>query len=64
MNDNNIYATGWYSYSPAFAWWNFNTDRMAKLKARKEAERITKEAERKENLKHSKIEDGTISVYA
>ena len=23
------YATGWYSISPAFAWWNFDAHRMA-----------------------------------
>ena len=36
----NIYATGWYSISPAFAWWNFDAHRVAAIKARREAERI------------------------
>ena len=43
MIDANIYATGWYSVSPAFAWWNFNVHRVAEIKARREAERIAQE---------------------
>ena len=64
MNDHSIYSTGWYSASPAFAWWNFDAHRMAALKARKEAERIADEEQRKIIENKSKITEGTISVYA
>jgi hypothetical protein len=64
MCDYGIYSTGWYSVSPAFAWWNFNTDRMAQIKARQEAARVIKEKQRKIVENKSKITEGTISVYA
>jgi len=64
MNDNGIYSTGWYSVSPAFAWWNFDIHRMAKIKARQEAEKITEEDKRKKKADAAKIAEGTISVYA
>ena len=41
------YSTGWYSISPAFAWWNNDTHRLAEIKARREAERIIEEDKRK-----------------
>ena len=40
MNDYSTYATGWYSASPAFAWWNFDAHRLAAIKARREAARV------------------------
>ena len=58
------YSTGWYSISPAFAWWNFNTHRLAEIKARREATRITDKEQRKAIEDKSKITEGTISVYA
>jgi len=64
MSDYSVYSTGWYSVSPAFAWWNFDAHRMAALKARKEAERIADEEQRKIIENKSKITEGTISVYA
>ena len=64
MSDYGPYSTGWYSVSPAFAWWNFDAHRMAALKARKEAERIADEEQRKIIENKSKITEGTISVYA
>ena len=64
MNDYSIYATGWYSASPAFAWWNFDAHRVAALKTRREAERITEENKRQEKVNSEKIAEGTISVYA
>ena len=64
MINANIYATGWYSVSPAFAWWNFDAHRVAALKARREAARIVEEAKRKEKIHSAKIAEGTISVYA
>jgi len=64
MNDPSIYATGWYSVSPAFAWWNFDIHRMAQIKARREAARIIKETKQKEKANSAKIAEGTISVYA
>ena len=60
----NIYATGWYSISPAFAWWNFDAHRVAAIKARREAERIVEEDKRRKNINSAKIAEGTISVYA
>ena len=64
MNDHNIYATGWYSVSPAFAWWNFDAHRLAALKARREAERAIEETKQKETINSAKIAEGTISIYA
>ena len=64
MIDANTYATGWYSISPAFAWWNFHAHRVAEIKARREAERITEENKQKKKVNSAKIAEGTISVYA
>ena len=64
MSDYGIYATGWYSASPAFAWWNFDAHRVAAIKARREAERITEEDKQKKKVNSAKIAEGTISVYA
>ena len=64
MIDANTYATGWYSISPAFAWWNFNAHRVAEIKARREAERIIKEDKRQKKINSAKIAEGSISVYA
>ena len=58
------YSTGWYSVSPAFAWWNYNVHRLAEIKARREAERIAEEDKRRKNINSAKIAEGTISVYA
>ena len=64
MNDYGIYATGWYSASPAFAWWNFNAHRMAEIKARREAARVVEENKYKRKVNSAKIAEGTISIYA
>ena len=64
MIDANTYATGWYSISPAFAWWNFDAHRVAEIKARREAERIIEEDKRQKKINSAKIAEGTISVYA
>jgi len=64
MNDYGIYATGWYSISPAFAWWNPSTHRMAEIKARREAARTIEEDKRKKKVNSAKIAEGTISLYA
>ena len=64
MIDANIYATGWYSVSPAFAWWNFDVHRMAALKARREAERVAEKDKQQKKVNSAKIAEGTISVYA
>tara|TARA_A100001515_G_scaffold138781_1_gene132682 strand:- start:1164 stop:1358 length:195 start_codon:yes stop_codon:yes gene_type:complete len=64
MNDYSTYATGWYSASPAFAWWNVDVHRMAAIKARREAERIAEEDKRQKKINSAKIAEGTISVYA
>ena len=64
MSGNGIYTTGWYSISPAFAWWNFDAHRVAALKARREAERVTEEDKQKKKVNSAKIAEGTISVYA
>ena len=64
MSDYSVYSTGWYSVSPAFAWWNFDAHRVAALKARREAARIADEEQRKNIENKRKITEGTISVYA
>ena len=64
MNDGSIYATGWYSASPAFAWWNFDANRMASIKARREAERVVEKDKQQKKIDSAKIAEGTISVYA
>ena len=64
MSGNGIYATGWYSASPAFAWWNFDVHRMAALKARREAARVAEEDKREKKDNSAKIAEGTISIYA
>jgi len=64
MIDANTYATGWYSISPAFAWWKFDAHRVAEIKARREAERIIKEDKRQKKINSAKIAEGSISVYA
>ena len=64
MNDHGIYATGCYSVSPAFAWWNFDTHRVAAIKARREAERVVKNDKHQRKINSEKIKEGTISIYA
>mgnify|MGYP007071986670 FL=1 len=58
------YSTGWYSISPAFAWWNNNAHRLAEIKARREAERIIEKDKRQKKINTAKIAEGTISIYA
>ena len=64
MSDNGIYSTGWYSVSPAFAWWNFDVHRVAAIKARREAARVVEEDKREKKDNSAKIAEGTISIYA
>ena len=64
MINANTYATGWYSISPAFAWWNFDAHRVAALKARREAERVAEKDKQQKKVNSAKIAEGTISVYA
>lgn len=64
MINAHIYATGWYSVSPAFAWWNFDAHRVAAIKARREAARVTEEDKQQKKANSAKIAEGTISVYA
>jgi len=64
MSDPINYATGWYSVSPAFAWWNFDVHRVAEIKARREAARIAEEDKQKEKANSAKIAEGTIDIYA
>ena len=64
MSGNNIYSTGWYSVSPAFAWWNFDAHRVAAIKARREAARVVEEDKQKKKVNSAKIAEGTISIYA
>mgnify|MGYP003115023565 FL=1 len=64
MSDNSVYSTGWYSVSPAFAWWNFDAHRVAAIKARREATRIAEEDKQQKKINSAKIAEGTISVYA
>ena len=64
MINADVYATGWYSISPAFAWWNFDAHRVAEIKARREAERIAEEDKKQKKIDSAKIAEGTISIYA
>ena len=64
MSGNSIYSTGWYSVSPAFAWWNFDVHRVAEIKARREAARIIEEDKQQKKVDSEKITEGTISIYA
>jgi hypothetical protein len=64
MSDPINYATGWYSISPAFAWWNSSVHRMDTLKARREAARVAEEIKQKEKVNSAKIAEGTIDIYA
>tara|TARA_A100001515_G_scaffold14221_1_gene10647 strand:+ start:525 stop:719 length:195 start_codon:yes stop_codon:yes gene_type:complete len=64
MSDYGTYSTGWYSASPAFAWWNFDVHRMAAIKARREAARVVEEDKQKRKVDSAKIAEGTISIYA
>ena len=57
MIDANIYATGWYSISPAFAWWNFDAHRMATkqrqlLKKLNEKRKLTLQKLQKEQYRY------------
>ena len=64
MINANVYATGWYSVSPAFAWWNFDAHRVAAIKARREAARVVEEDKQQRKDNSAKIAEGTISIYA
>ena len=64
MSDPVNYATGWYSISPAFAWWYSNPHRVAEIKARREAARIVEEDKQQKNKNSEKIAEGTIDIYA
>ena len=64
MINADVYATGWYSISPAFAWWNFDAHRVAAIKARREAARVAEEDKHKKKVNSAKIAEGSISVYA
>ena len=60
------YSTGWYSISPAFAWWNFDTHRMAEIKARREAARTIEKTKQQEKVDRTGIQvgQGSIDIYA
>ena len=64
MSDYGTYASGWYSVSPAFAWWNFDAHRVAAIKARREAARVVEEDKQQKKVNSAKIAEGTISIYA
>ena len=64
MIDGGPYSTGWYSVSPAFAWWNFDAHRVAAIKARREAARVVEEDKQQRKENSAKIAEGTISIYA
>ena len=66
MSDPINYATGWYSVSPAFAWWNFDTHRVAAIKARREAARTIEKIKQEEKADRTGIQvrQGSIDIYA
>ena len=64
MSDAYVYSSGWYSISPAFAWWNNSAHRLVEIKARSEAARVIEEDKRKKKANCAKIAEGTISIYA
>ena len=57
------YATGWYSISPAFAWWNFDAHRMAEVKARREAARIVEKNKQQKEVDRTGIQTGQESIH-
>jgi len=64
MSVDSNYATGWYSISPAFAWWNNNPYRVAQVTARREAARVAEKDRQQKKINSGKITEGTIDVYA
>tara|TARA_R110002020_G_scaffold302195_1_gene517599 strand:+ start:1879 stop:2073 length:195 start_codon:yes stop_codon:yes gene_type:complete len=64
MSDYSSYSTGWYSISPSFAWWNSSLHPLVKIKARKEAERLTEQEQKQIAKDKREVVQGTISVYA
>ena len=66
MSDGFNYSTGWYSISPAFAWWNFDAHRMAEIKARREAARTIEKTKQQEKVDRAGIQvgQGSIDIYA
>ena len=66
MSDSINYSTGWYSVSPAFAWWNFDTHRVAEIKARREAARTVEKVKQQEEVDRTSIQtrQGSIDIYA
>ena len=66
MSDSINYSTGWYSISPAFAWWNFDTRRVAEIKARREAARTVEKVKQQEEVDRTGIQvrQGSIDIYA
>ena len=64
MSDYSCYSTGWYSISPSFTWWNSSLHPLAKVKARKEAERLTEQKQKEIAKNKREVVQGTISVYA
>ena len=66
MSDGFNYAIGWYSISPAFAWWNFDAHRMAEIKARREAARTIEKIKQEEKADRTGIQvrQGSIDIYA
>ena len=66
MSDSFNYSTGWYSISPAFAWWNFDAHRMAEIKARREAARTIEKIKQEEKADRTgiQIRQGSIDIYA
>jgi hypothetical protein len=66
MSDPINYATGWYSISPAFAWWNFDAHRVAEIKARREAARTIEKIKQEEKADRTGIQvrQGSIDIYA
>jgi len=66
MSDGFNYAIGWYSISPAFAWWNFDAHRVAEIKARREAARIVEKNKQQKEVDRTGIQTGqeSIDIYA
>ena len=66
MSDGFNYTIGWYSVSPAFAWWNFDAHRVAEIKARREAARTIEKIKQEEKADRTGIQvrQGSIDIYA
>ena len=56
MSGNSIYSTGWYSVSPAFAWWTFNVIVWLKSRHAEKQRELLKKINDKRKLTLQKLQ--------